>query len=950
MLLAALLTLFCAATPPSAEPRVWTQDPEEQALLAEALAEGELERRRGQFSAARRVAEELLREQPGLAGAQVLLARIEAETESLERGIEALGALLARPEARAAAERPEWVLDMASWLLILGRAQQAEALLAPERLDNARARTLWVRGELEWSLGRREEARAAWKLGSECRPQTWQDGLYVARCWRRLSRLEQASQALVAADELAKGGDGVEPDVLAELASLYFEADREVEDGSRRSAGQLYEEALRLHPTHEAATLGLYEIYRYNWLRQRRNAGEILAEFLSERPRSVPARLLALAVDLSDGNLPRVRLRLAELERELPARREVRTARAALYWIEHRREEAQALLAALERENPRDALPNRSLADHLCDLYRFGEAVAFARRATELDPLDHESFLVLGKALANTGDEKGGLAALDKAAELSGSRADAWRDNMRLVLKRMQAELVVRGDDELSFAWDPKAAEVLATYLVPFYREARADLAQRYGYTPGKTAIEVFHEHEDFSVRSTGFEGFPALGVCFGPVVTAVSPLSEMRGTFSWARTSFHEFSHVVHLGLSNNRCPRWITEGIATWEETRRNPSWSRNMRRELFDARANSQLIPSRELNAAFRTNRILFAYYQGGLMCEMWVASHGFPALVRMLEAFDKGLDLDQTFRSVLNQTPEEVDARFRAHVDRLLAQIRIEPRWEDAQVLPLRFSLPAKPPQDESALEEWGENWVRVAVHAWTRGKRLDAEEALRRLGARESRHPRASFLRGEMALAQGLNTEAKRFYLGGIEAGGEDFRARMALSKLFEADQEWKLALEHAQAAERAFPGYAEAELNAERAQMRLHERLGDEPARFEALSRWLDCESGDYAGRLELADWLLQQGRPREAAIRLEEANEIDPFRRKLHMVWAEALEACEDWAGAAREYGVVKLVPPELDADEPGPLSPAEQERIAAGLARCEERLAKPDLKPEAK
>ncbi|MFM7280918.1 MAG: hypothetical protein ACKO32_03965, partial [Planctomycetia bacterium] len=289
MLLAALLTLFCAATPSSAEPRVWTQDPEEQALLAEALAEGELERRRGQFSAARRVAEELLREQPALAGAQALLARIEAETESLERGIEALGALLARPEARAAAERPEWVLDMASWLLILGRAQQAEALLAPEPLDNARARTLWVRGELHWALGRQEEARAAWKLGSECRPQTWQDGLYVARCWRRLSRLEQASQALVAADELAKAGDGVEPDVLAELASLYFEADREVEDGSRRSAGQLCEEALRLHPTHEAATLGLYEIYRYNWLRQRRNAGEILAEFLSERPRSVPA-------------------------------------------------------------------------------------------------------------------------------------------------------------------------------------------------------------------------------------------------------------------------------------------------------------------------------------------------------------------------------------------------------------------------------------------------------------------------------------------------------------------------------------------------------------------------------------------------------------------------------------------------------------------------------------
>ena len=32
-------------------------------------------------------------------------------------------------------------------------------------------------------------------------------------------------------------------------------------------------------------------------------------------------------------------------------------------------------------------------------------------------------------------------------------------------------------------------------------------------------------------MRSTGFEGFPALGVCFGPVVTAVSPLvAAVRG------------------------------------------------------------------------------------------------------------------------------------------------------------------------------------------------------------------------------------------------------------------------------------------------------------------------------------------------------------------------------------------------------------------------------------
>ena len=169
-------------------------------------------------------------------------------------------------------------------------------------------------------------------------------------------------------------------------------------------------------------------------------------------------------------------------------------------------------------------------------------------------------------------------------------------------------------------------------------RRARSWRALR--HTPGNTTIAVFRRLGDFSVRSVGFEGFPALGVCFGPVVTAVSPLSRLRGSFSWARTGFHEFSHVVHLGLSNNRCPRWITEGLATWEEVARNPTWTRNMRRDLVDAHANGNLIPLRELNRAFRGPRILFGYYQGGLLCRMLIDEHGFQPMVQLLMAFDLG----------------------------------------------------------------------------------------------------------------------------------------------------------------------------------------------------------------------------------------------------------------------------------------------------------------------
>jgi hypothetical protein len=354
---------------------------------------------------------------------------------------------------------------------------------------------------------------------------------------------------------------------------------------------------------------------------------------------------------------------IAWLRERAAGRREVRTLEASLAWIEHRNDDCQAILGELARISSEDSRPEREVGRHLNELFRFTEARAFLEHAVGLDPSDYEGARAR-RTSQHTGMEDEGLAALQKSEIAARGRQDAWRRNTIQVLERMRTEHVVEDLGELSFSWRPDEEEILRTYLVPFYARARSDLAARYGFTPGPTRIEVFRRFEDFSVRSVGFSGFPALGVCFGPVVTAVSPLSELRGTFSWARTSYHEFTHVIHLGLSHNRCPRWITEGLATWEEEQRNRSWTRNMRRDLLDARANGDLIPLRELNRAFRGPRILFAYYQGGLLCEMLVGEFGFPPIVRLLEAFDRGLDLDQAFAENFSLTSEEVDQRFRS----------------------------------------------------------------------------------------------------------------------------------------------------------------------------------------------------------------------------------------------------------------------------------------------
>ena len=652
--------------------------------------------------------------------------------------------------------------------------------------------------------------------------------------------------------------------------------------------------------------------------------------------------LAACAYDLEDGKLPSARARLAELDLLAGGRREVQTLHAALAWIEHRRERCEELLASLALVDPGDARPEREVGRHLIELYRFAEGAPFLRRAVERDSSDYEAWTQLGRALSNSGDEDGAREALEHAQRAAGLRQDAWRNNTTLVLERMLVDHISSEHGDLTFAWAPDAAAVFEVYLVPFYVDAREELAVRYGFTPPPVRIEVFRELGDFSVRSTGFEGFPALGVCFGPVVTSVSPLSSMRGKFSWARTAFHEFTHVIHLGLSKNRCPRWITEGIATWEEVHRDPTWTRNMRRELIDSRANGDLIPVRELNRAFRGPRILFGYYQGGLLVEMLVRDHGFRPLVKILEAFNRGRDLDGAFREVFDATPEEVDASFGRFVDEKIAGLKIEPRWTARTLVRLRLETPKVAPKDGAARREWQRSISTQAWGAWQSQRRVDAEDALRRLREAGLQGPRALFLMAEMALADDDPREAVRLWKRGLKDGGDDYRVRIALARMLDSFGEEEEALEHLKVAEELFPGFADPSMAAELLAAEMHSDAGREDEAMAAAERRLRWDVGNYSARRQLASWHALAERWGDVAELLRQANEVDPFSRSLHMEWARALSSLGSWEEALREWQVAQKVPAELNLESPAPLSNEERAQCLAGEARALKELGR--------
>jgi len=949
-LIATLFLSASAAWSSVPDPVVQDSPPasDEARALAEESSECDLLIRRGQAATAGRRLDELLAEHPGDVRALTIRSRARFDQGDLSRALkdaESALALVATPAPDV--DRATVAAAMRAYgraATALGRAAEAvERLTAGvDALDPARdARGAWELGAAQWAAGQRDAATATLELGATTSDtQPW-DGL-VARglCQRRLGRLEAASKSMLAAIEASAELEGEEPDALVALGDLFFEADREVERAKRRSAAQLYDAALAIHASHEGALLGLFALHRTNWLRQRRSATQFLEAALTARSRSVEALLVAASADLDDGQSKSARERTALLEAIAPGRREVRTLRASLLEIDGRTPESAAILAALAAEDPRDATPERELGRHLLELYRFAEGRPFLQRAVERDPNDWEALTQLGRALANTGDEKGARAALDKAESAAAGRQDAWRDNMRLVLQRIAELHSVRAEGELTFSWESQGDEVLAAYLVPFYTEARTELAARYGFTPSPTTIEVFRRHRDFSVRSTGFEGFPALGVCFGPVVTAVSPLAEMRGSQSWARTSFHEFTHVIHLGLSHNRCPRWITEGLATWEEVNKNPAWTRNMRRELIDVLASGDVIKTREMNRAFRGPRILFGYYQSGLMCQMLIERHGFPSLVRLLTAFDRGLDLDAALTEVFATTPEALDRDFelwaRAHV----AGLAVEPRWSADHLRRLSAGLSRKLPKESSRRDAWARDWVTVAVGAWQQRRKVDAQEALRVAREHAPESPRAVLLRAEIALSGGDGAKAKELFQAAIDAGQEDYRARMALASLAREAGDDDAAEQHLLAAEKAFPGWDDEELSAELALAEFyvaHDRRDDAMA---ATGRWLGWNAGDAERRRQVAGWHLENGRTGPALKLLAEANEVDPFLRSLHREWGDALRNAGRHAEALREYRAALAVPAELDIEDQTPWTDQGRAELLGLQAVCHESL----------
>ncbi|MEP6781187.1 MAG: tetratricopeptide repeat protein, partial [Gemmatimonadaceae bacterium] len=400
-----------------------------------------------------------------------------------------------------------------------------------------------------------------------------------------------------------------------------------------------YQDALKLYPDNSRALLGLARVADF--------AGDskgaaTLKEALAANPSLTPALLLQarslLEAEAYDSAKAVTRRALAVDSSSMTAWALI----GANAWVTGDSAEYRHAKAAAEKLNPKPSEFYAELADAAVRQRRYADGVRLAKQALALDSISTRALGLVGTNELREAKMEEGRATLERAFAID--PFNLWHKNTLDLLDKVRTYQTI---DKGHFRIVAPAAEanLLSIYLLPLLEQAYDQFSTRYNYKPaGLVRLEIYSRHSDFSVRTVGLTGLGALGVSFGPVLAMDAPSSRERGEFNWGATAWHELAHTFTLGSSDNRVPRWLSEGLSVAEERRAHADWGFDVTPNFLRAYADSMLRPVSQMNEGFVKPRYeaetVFSYDLASTVCEMIESQYGQAAIVAMLRAYKDG----------------------------------------------------------------------------------------------------------------------------------------------------------------------------------------------------------------------------------------------------------------------------------------------------------------------
>lgn len=546
-------------------------------------------------------------------------------------------------------------------------------------------------------------------------------------------------------------------------------------------AAQTLEEVFKVNPNHpdaHAAMAGVIVETSYDLAAVRHHLDAALAV----NAKNARALRVRASIEIDRNEWDAAQKTLAQLLAINKEDLEAIAMKATVSWLRDDVKEYEAEKAKAFAINPKYAELYRIVSRSAVREHRYVEAIELEKQAIKLKPDFYEAMAGAGLGYLRLGMEKEGLEWLDKAAKGDQYNVRTY-NTLNLFENKIPKEYAFQGTKNFKIRYHNEEKPALARYLEPTMERAFNDMVRRYGFTPKTPVVlELYPDKEAYAVRTVGLPDVAALGVCFGQVITAMSPAT---GDINWGMVLWHELGHVFAIQLSSSRVPRWFTEGLSEYETLIARPEWRRENDADLYGAVANKTLPSIGDLNSEFMQpdqSAVVVAYFLSAVTVEWLANTYGFPKIVEALKLYGKGQETPEVLKAITGKTIAQLDTEFHKYLDIRLAAyantFKLPTRGFD-DVTKLEIAADAKP-KDAAA-------HANVALGYYYNGDADKAGVSAQKAVQLDPKNAIGRYILAEIAVHENKFDVAKQLYVGLIADGHDSYDLRARLAQIAQED-------------------------------------------------------------------------------------------------------------------------------------------------------------------